>query len=162
MQSTFLSGTNERRLSPEEKTRIGMLTSAHLGRGQASSMVKTVSTVIEIESNWKLKAVSSAGARGLMQLMPIAIKEARDFCKIEGPVDMFSRRDNILIGTCYLLSRHISLNKQAEVPSTEVLVWYNGGMRQWIRFKAGKTLTSETRKYIQNFWSKYKTEKGEP
>lgn len=54
-----------------------------------------VRAVVEAESNFKVDAVSVAGAQGLMQLMPATAREL-------GVDDPFDIRQNIDGGTCYL------------------------------------------------------------
>ncbi len=51
-----------------------------------------VRAVIRVESNFKYRAVSGAGARGLMQLMPVTAREM-------GVTDPFDPRANVLGGT---------------------------------------------------------------
>jgi len=54
-----------------------------------------VRAVIRVESNFRPRAVSSAGAKGLMQLMPGTAAEM-------GASDVFNPRQNIFAGTRYL------------------------------------------------------------
>ena len=54
-----------------------------------------VRAVVKAESNFKVDAVSGAGAQGLMQLMPATAREL-------GVDDPFDIRQNIDGGTCYL------------------------------------------------------------
>jgi len=60
--------------------------------GISFSLIKAV---IKAESNFDPYAVSSSGARGLMQIMPRTAKAL-------GIIDLFDPRENILGGACYL------------------------------------------------------------
>jgi soluble lytic murein transglycosylase-like protein len=55
-----------------------------------------VRAVIQTESNFNPRAVSRAGARGLMQLTPVTLRE------LKVKIDPFDPRANILAGTKYL------------------------------------------------------------
>ena len=55
-----------------------------------------VRAVIQTESNFDARAESRAGARGLMQLTPVTLRE------LKVKIDPFDPRDNILAGTKYL------------------------------------------------------------
>src|SRR6185436_1673750 len=57
--------------------------------------IDLIRAVIQVESQFDRMAVSSAGARGLMQLMPAT---ARQY----GVLDSFDARQNIMGGTRYL------------------------------------------------------------
>ncbi|WP_105464091.1 lytic transglycosylase domain-containing protein [Escherichia coli] len=75
---------------------------------------KLLKSVAAAESNWDQNAVSKAGARGLMQVMPF------NFQSGENP---FDPRDNIMAG-----ARVMSWAKgQAGGDVEEMLRWYNGG-----------------------------------
>lgn len=60
-----------------------------------------VFAVIEAESRWDWQAESSAGAKGLMQVTPIALE---DVIRLEGIAvgDLFEIDDNLRVGTLYL------------------------------------------------------------
>jgi soluble lytic murein transglycosylase-like protein len=63
-----------------------------------------VLAVIQVESSGKADAVSKAGARGLMQLMPRTAEEvaAKNGIPYTGPDDLFDPALNIRMGTLYL------------------------------------------------------------
>lgn len=97
--------------------------------------------VIRAESAGRVGAVSSAGARGLMQLMPGTWARQRARFGL-GP-DPFDPRDNILAGTSYLREMYDLYGP------TGFLAAYNAGpgrYREW-RDK-GRPLPAETRAYV--------------
>jgi soluble lytic murein transglycosylase-like protein len=67
----------------------------------------TVLAVIQVESQFDPKAVSSAGAMGLMQLQPGTARTLADELGLEWTGDdlLFDPDVNVLLGTCYL--RHL-------------------------------------------------------
>jgi len=77
-----------------------------------------VHAVIRVESNYKPQAVSSAGAEGLMQLMPATAKDL-------GIQDSFNPRQNIQGGTRYL--KRLSDRFDSDVVKT--LAGYHAGFR---------------------------------
>ncbi|MDR2302072.1 MAG: transglycosylase SLT domain-containing protein [Deltaproteobacteria bacterium] len=104
--------------------------------GMDPSLIKAV---IKTESNFNRKAVSSAGAKGLMQLMPGTAKEM-------GVKDPFNPLDNIWGGARYLKrmldSYGGNLNK--------ALAAYNWGPGNVNRHgTASKNMPRETRRYIE-------------
>ncbi|MDR2386785.1 MAG: lytic transglycosylase domain-containing protein [Deltaproteobacteria bacterium] len=105
-----------------------------------------IKAVIQTESNFNRKAVSSAGAKGLMQLMPGTAKEM-------GVKDPFNPLDNIWGGARYLKrmldSYGGNLNK--------ALAAYNWGPGNVNRHgTASKNLPRETRRYIEVVNRNYK------
>lgn len=89
-----------------------------------------VFAVIRTESNFRADAVSSAGAVGLMQLMPSTAEFAAKVLGAEG-CDLFDPQDNVRLGTWYL--RYLSERFDR---LDEVLAAYNAGegtVRRWLR-----------------------------
>lgn len=81
-----------------------------------------VETQMMVESRGNPEAVSPAGAKGLMQLMPATAREM-------GVMDIFDPEDNLLAGIKYLHLQYLHL---PEVPDVnERMKWslasYNGG-----------------------------------
>lgn len=97
--------------------------------------------VVRIESAGRTRAVSSAGAMGLMQLMPGTW--ARQRARYGLGADPFDPRDNILAGTSYLREMHDLYG------SPGFLAAYNAGPGRYEDWRAGRrTLPLETRRYL--------------
>lgn len=95
-----------------------------------------VNAVIQTESNFNNKAVSTAGAQGLMQLMPATAKDL-------GVDDSFDPEQNISGGTKYLKSL---INKYDSVELG--LAAYNAGPTAVNKF-GGVPPYDETQNYVQ-------------
>jgi len=97
--------------------------------------------VMHAESNGEIRAVSPAGAMGLMQIMPRTWAELRARYGL-GP-DPFDPRDNILAGAAYL--REL----QVRYGAPGLLAAYNAGPARYEAYLAGDgALPVETRAYL--------------
>ena len=97
-------------------------------------------SVRQAESAGNPRAVSSAGAMGLMQIMPGTWAELRIRHRLGR--DPFDPRDNILAGTAYLAELH------QRYGSPGFLAAYNAGPGRYEEYLAGRPLPAETRAYV--------------
>lgn len=101
-----------------------------------------IAAVLAAESNGDPTAVSSAGAMGLMQLMPATWDEQRALHRLGS--DPFQPRDNILAGAAYLRAMW---DRYRTV--TDMLGAYNFGPGRYDEYLAGERgLPQETRDYV--------------
>lgn len=97
--------------------------------------------VIRAESAGRVRAVSSAGAMGLMQLMPGTWSRQR--ARFALGADPFDPRDNILAGTSYLREMHDRYGVLG------FLAAYNAGPGRYEDWRdRGRALPAETRTYV--------------
>ncbi|ARE40963.1 Membrane-bound lytic murein transglycosylase C precursor [Rhodovulum sp. P5] len=100
-----------------------------------------IRAVMQAESAGNARAVSSAGAMGLMQIMPGTWAELR--AEHGFGSDPFDRRDNILAGTAYLRQMY----DQFGAPG--FLAAYNAGPGRYAEhLHTGRKLPRETRRYV--------------
>jgi hypothetical protein len=102
--------------------------------------VAWIKAVIRLESAGVADAVSSAGARGLMQIMPVTWEYLRERWSLGR--NPFDPRDNILAGTAYLRELHDRYG------SPGFLAAYNAGPGRYRQYLAGDPLPAETRAYV--------------
>jgi len=90
---------------PDEKTRIELLKTVHYEATRVGVDPQLVLAIIQVESGFKKYAVSSAGARGLMQVMPFWVK-------VIGDIDhnLFHLRTNLRYG-CVILRHYLDIEK---------------------------------------------------
>ncbi|MGP2494307.1 lytic transglycosylase domain-containing protein [Mesorhizobium sp. PUT5] len=101
-----------------------------------------IAAVLAAESNGDPTAVSSAGAMGLMQLMPATWDEQRALHRLGS--DPFQPRDSILAGAAYLRAMW---DRYRTV--TDMLGAYNFGPGRYDEYLAGERgLPQETRDYV--------------
>ena len=100
-----------------------------------------IRAVLQAESGSDPRAVSPAGAMGLMQIMPVTWDELRVHHSLGA--DPFDPRDNILAGAAYLRQLH---DRYGSIRA--MLAAYNAGPARYEASLAGKPLPPETRTYI--------------
>lgn len=97
--------------------------------------------VMRAESAGRITAVSSAGAMGLMQLMPGTW--ARQRARFSLGSDPFNPRDNILAGSSYLREMYDSYGAYG------MLAAYNAGPGRYQEWRdRGRPLPAETQAYV--------------
>lgn len=103
--------------------------------------VAWIRAVMRAESAGDPRAISSAGAMGLMQIMPATWAELRVRHRLGG--DVYDPRDNILAGTAYLRELH---DRYGSV--TAMLAAYNAGSGRYEASLSGRPLPAKTRAYV--------------
>jgi len=101
--------------------RVFILKTVHQEATHAGLTPELVLSVMQVESNFDRYAISSAGARGLMQVMPFWLDE------LERPDDdLFDIRTNIRFG-CTILKNYLDREKGNHA---RALARYNGSLGQ--------------------------------
>ena len=102
---------------PDVTRRLALLRDVHAAASEAGVSPEVVLAVIEVESHFKRFALSSAGARGLMQVMPFWRDEI-------GTADdnLFARATNLRYG-CAILAVYLAREHGRLAPA---LARYNG------------------------------------
>ena len=99
-----------------------------------------IRAVMRVESAGDVRAISSAGAIGLMQIMPATWAELRVRHRLGS--NPYDPRDNILAGAAYLRDMHDRYG------SPGFLAAYNAGPGRYEEYLAGRPLPAETRAYV--------------
>jgi soluble lytic murein transglycosylase-like protein len=102
---------------PDARARMELLRHVHQEATRAQLPPELVLSVIEVESNFNRFAISSAGARGLMQVMPFWLKE------IGRPGDSLFRVETNLRYGCTILKYYID---KEDGNLYQALARYNG------------------------------------
>lgn len=105
---------------------------------------RLVESIVEMESGYDPRAISSQGAMGLMQLMPAT---ARQY----GVLDPFDPRENLAAGVRHL--RQLLLRFGRDI--TKAVAAYNAGEGAVDRY-AGVPPYDETRTYVRRVLYRYK------
>lgn len=104
---------------PDEGYRLELLRHIHNEAARAKLPPELVLAVIQVESNFDRFAISEAGARGLMQVMPFWLKE------LGRPDDnLFDVQTNLRFG-CTILRYYLDREKGHR---TRALARYNGSL----------------------------------
>jgi|KBSMisStandDraft_5_1062788.scaffolds.fasta_scaffold00050_9 soluble lytic murein transglycosylase-like protein len=121
----------ERRI-PDKRTRDELLVTVHYEATRAGLDPQLVLGLIQVESNFQKYALSRAGARGLMQVMPFWAKQLG-----QPGQNLFHLRTNLRYG-CVILKHYLDIEKgdlfralgryngslgYAEYPNTVVRAW---------------------------------------
>ena len=123
-----------KRKFPDEDQRVDFLKTAHYESMRAGLDPEMVLGLIQVESNFRKYALSTAGARGFMQVMPFWVKQI-------GTKDhnLFNLRTNLRYG-CIILRHYLDIEKgdyfralgryngslgRAEYPTLVVNAWKN-------------------------------------
>ncbi len=121
----------ERRM-PDKRTRDELLVTVHYEATRAGLDPQLVLGLIQVESNFQKYALSRAGARGLMQVMPFWAKQLG-----QPGQNLFHLRTNLRYG-CVILKHYLDIEKgdlfralgryngslgYAEYPNTVVRAW---------------------------------------
>jgi soluble lytic murein transglycosylase len=99
-----------------------------------------------LESRFHRRAESHAGAQGVMQLMPIAVRDVyQQGCSRELPskFDVWNPAHNILVGDCYFTL----LREKYKLPLRLAVAAYNLGPT-----RVRKPWPRETRRYVKQFF----------
>ena len=99
-----------------------------------------IRAVMRVESAGNMRAISSAGAMGLMQVMPATWTDLRARHRLGS--NPYDPRDNILAGAAYLREMHDRYG------SPGFLAAYNAGPGRYEEYLAGRPLPAETRAYV--------------
>lgn len=109
-----------------------------------------VFAVINAESSFDFKAISSAGAKGLMQLLPTTAEFIAEKINYTQKIDLFNIDCNLNLGVAYL-SYLQNIFKEFDI----VVCAYNAGegvVRDWLKSGGGKEFQieyPETKRYLE-------------
>ncbi len=105
--------------------------------------------IITIESSWNEKQESRVGARGLMQLMPIAVEDVNKRYGFKFTFDdMFNGEKNIKAGVYYIKRLLEDFDIIRELPNT--IKWY------YLQIAYNQGISKQKQQLQQNNWSNAK------
>lgn len=112
-------------------------------------------TVEIIESNGNTMAISIKDAKGIMQITSICLKDYNQLNnKNYTKDDLFNPYINKKIATWYIQKRIPQLLKsnKLKVNVQNILITYNGGIEEAIRFNKTGNLNKETQNYLNKYF----------
>lgn len=127
-----------------ERPEIGRPYAAHIAEAEQRFGIPAhwIAAVLRAESAGDVRAISSAGAMGLMQIMPDTWAEMRVRHRLGD--DPFAVRDNIMAGAAYLREMWARYGNVGAM-----LAAYSAGPGRYDKYLAtGRPLPAETRKYV--------------
>jgi len=104
---------------PDDNKRLELLKNVHYEANKVGLAPELVLAVIHVESNFNRWAISSAGAQGLMQVMPFWLKEIP-----QAGDNLFNARMNLRFG-CTILKHYLDKEKG---DFQRALARYNGSL----------------------------------
>lgn len=104
--------------------------------------------VARVESSFNPRAVSSAGAVGLMQVLPSTARWIAPICGLNANANLFDPTVNAAFGACYL-RMHLGTFQGNH---TLAYVAYNAGASRAVRFSDTQRLNQETAHYVSKVW----------
>jgi soluble lytic murein transglycosylase-like protein len=104
---------------PDDNKRLELLKNVHYEANKVGLAPELVLAVINVESNFNRWAISSAGAQGLMQIMPFWLKEIP-----QAGDNLFNARMNLRFG-CTILKHYLDKEKG---DFQRALARYNGSL----------------------------------
>ena len=117
---------------PDDSARLELLKNIHYEAKRADLAPELVLAVINTESNFDRWAISHAGARGLMQIMPFWLKEIP-----QAGDNLFDVRTNLRFG-CTILKHYL---KREKGDFQRALARYNGSLgKEWYPNRVFDTL----------------------
>lgn len=128
----------------------------HVNRISLDDYYKANPLIIKvIESNGNTKSVSFKDAIGIMQITKVCLNDYNLINKTNySQNDLFIKEINIEIANWYLTERIPSLLKEhnIKVNVMNILICYNAGILECIKFQSTKHLNLETQNYINKYF----------
>ena len=127
-----------KRFIQDEATRLRMLKQIHLESSKAKLQPELVLALIEIESRFDSYAISTAGAQGMMQVMPFWLKEIG-----RAGDNLIDMKTNLRMG-CTILKYYMDMEKN---DLHKALARYNGS-------RGSRVYSNKVLKALRNNWYK--------